>query len=187
MDDNARLAAFFQFQDGLPAGQRVPVLRLPFPDGERAVWRSGAAALARHVRKHRPDALISFNSNGRDMLRYSGLAVPEQLGVACMNCLPQERGEILGTLGEQYAAPPILMAHLARKIRLREFGPSGHPAETSFRCPEHDGASLPQRDGRAGGRHDRGGARSAVAAGAVHRRPGTSLRRASAGADDGDR
>lgn len=79
VDDRAQSAysgAMLHFQQGLPPEQRVPVLLFPHNDLSR-----GANAFLTWMTKHKPDALITFDTHVPSWLKRLQLRIPEDIGL----------------------------------------------------------------------------------------------------------
>ena len=68
--------AMLQVHQSMPRRRRVPLLLFPHNDLSR-----GAGAFRTWIKRHRPDALISFDTHVPDWLRQMGLRIPEDIGL----------------------------------------------------------------------------------------------------------
>lgn len=78
VDDRAQngyCAAMLSFQDTLPAARRVPTLLLPHNNISRSF-----GAFSEWMRRHEPDALITFDTHVPGWLKRLDLRVPEDIG-----------------------------------------------------------------------------------------------------------
>ncbi|EDY18128.1 hypothetical protein CfE428DRAFT_4264 [Chthoniobacter flavus Ellin428] len=73
---HAYSGAMLQVQQSMPRPQRVPLLLFPHND-----LRRGADVFRKWIRRHRPDALISFDTHVPDWLRQLELRIPEDIGL----------------------------------------------------------------------------------------------------------
>lgn len=73
----------FHWQHGLSARDRVPLLLFPNNDISK-----GRDAFARWMRKHRPDALITFDTHVPDWLQDMNLRIPRDIGFAVHDWTP---------------------------------------------------------------------------------------------------
>jgi LacI family transcriptional regulator len=85
--ENAYSGAMLHYQQGLPRGHRVPVLRLPHNNIRRC-----AAVFTAWVKTHRPDALISFDAYVPDWLKKLGLRIPEDIGLVVHDWVQRMQG-----------------------------------------------------------------------------------------------
>lgn len=74
----------FHCQQNLPPEQRVPLLLLPHNQISK-----GHSAFVDWMDRHRPDALISFDTHVPDWLKLRGLRIPEDLGFAVHDWTPK--------------------------------------------------------------------------------------------------
>lgn len=74
---------FFHFQQSLPAEDRIPLLLLPHNRIER-----GFAAFSKWMNAHRPDALISFDTQVPGWLGRLGLRFPKDIGFVVHDWTP---------------------------------------------------------------------------------------------------
>lgn len=79
--------AMLHFQQALPPRQRVPILL--FPHNGIARCRESFAAW---MRRHRPDALISFDTHVPGWLEELGLRFPDDIGFVAHDWNPQKPG-----------------------------------------------------------------------------------------------
>jgi LacI family transcriptional regulator len=78
IDDRAEHAytgAMLHYQQGVASSRRIPVLL--FPSNDLAL---GKEAFLRWMKKHRPDALISFDTHVPGWLQALGLRIPKDVG-----------------------------------------------------------------------------------------------------------
>lgn len=100
--DQTNSGAMLNFQRGLPARERVPLLL--FPTNNVA---ENATIFCRWVKQHRPDVLISFDSYVPDWLtRRLGLRIPEDIGLVVQDW----RAENSGFAGIYHQRPHVAAA-----------------------------------------------------------------------------
>jgi DNA-binding LacI/PurR family transcriptional regulator len=86
--DHTYSGAMLNFQQTLPAKQRVPLLLFP----ENNLFRESGIFCA-WVKKHRPDAIISFDAQVPDWLtKRLGLRIPEDVGLVAHDWSEQMTG-----------------------------------------------------------------------------------------------
>lgn len=73
--EHAHVGAMLRFQQGIPASQRVPMLIFPHNDLSK-----NEEPFRAWMKKHRPDAVISFDTEVPDWIRRLDLRIPEDLG-----------------------------------------------------------------------------------------------------------
>ena len=81
---NGYSGGMYFFHHDLPPKRRVPTLLMP-----QAQVGENFAVFARWMKKHRPDALISFDSHVPGWLRQLGLRVPEDIGLVIHDWTPR--------------------------------------------------------------------------------------------------
>jgi DNA-binding LacI/PurR family transcriptional regulator len=132
LDDLERLAATRLAQERwLARGERIPIFsyyRMHGRDGELLAW----------ARRHRPEALISFNGSLPGLLAAAGMALPN-IALNMGSGSPRQTG-ILNPVAEVMRAGA---EHLIEAIRYR-----GRKPETGHRCVRiqaawHEGETLP--------------------------------------------
>ncbi len=77
----------FHWQQGLPPEERVPLLLFPDNDISR-----GFEPFAEWMRRHRPDAVISFDAHVPGWLKRLGLRIPEDICFVAHDWTPRMRG-----------------------------------------------------------------------------------------------
>lgn len=79
--------AMLHVQQSLPAAQRVPVLLFPHNDFSRC-----RADFTAWMKKHRPDALITFDQHVPGWLQQMDLRIPEDIGLVVHDWTPAMKG-----------------------------------------------------------------------------------------------
>ncbi len=95
----------------------VPKLSTPYPDH---------GAVARWLRAHRPDAIVTGNYHFLDVLRALGQKVPEKIGVACP-LLPSPDTELAGVIENSVEIGSVAVDFLIGMIHRQERGVPANP------------------------------------------------------------
>jgi LacI family transcriptional regulator len=74
-------SGYLTIQQELPERERLPVYRLESSDP------ASRAGLAKWMKLHRPDALLTLHANARETLESIGYRVPDDVGLAAVNTL----------------------------------------------------------------------------------------------------
>ncbi|HCN78790.1 MAG TPA: LacI family transcriptional regulator, partial [Verrucomicrobiales bacterium] len=85
--DHTYSGALLHYQQGIPARQRVPLLLFPDNDISR-----GFEPFAEWMRRHRPDAVISFDAHVPGWLKRLGLRIPGDICFVAHDWTPRMRG-----------------------------------------------------------------------------------------------
>ena len=85
--ENGYSGGWFHFQQALPAEEQVPMLHLPHNNISRSF-----GVFSEWMKRYRPDALISFDTQVPAWLRRMGLRVPEDIGFVVHDWTPAMRG-----------------------------------------------------------------------------------------------
>ena len=141
-DDETRLGAAAYFQNyEVAAKDRLPDLCLPLNQPD-AINR-----FDHWMERYRPEAVVGFNVQEYDYLRWLGYAVPGDVAYAALHVDALERGTLAGCqhnkeLVSEYAVR-VLYGKICHDIRSL----SVHPQETVVVPPILAGASCPQLAG----------------------------------------
>ncbi|AOS44791.1 Catabolite control protein A [Lacunisphaera limnophila] len=102
---------------GTGGNPAVPKLATPYPD---------QGAIARWLKAHRPDAIVTGNYHFLDVLRALGRKVPEQIGVACP-LLPSPDTELAGVIENSVEIGSVAVDFLIGMIHRQERGVPVNP------------------------------------------------------------
>ena len=102
---------------GAGGGATVPMLAAPYPD---------QGAVARWLRIHRPDAIVTGNYHFLDVLRSLGKRVPEEIGLACP-LLPSAETELAGVVENSVEIGSVAVDFLIGMIHRQERGVPANP------------------------------------------------------------
>lgn len=116
----------------------VPVLFLPESSAE------ASAALASWHRQHRPEVVLSLSPVVRQLLRQSGLEMPDAVGYVDL-LLQDVLGTIAGVQGCHVRIGELAVEQLAAQLERNLFGLPPVPTVTSVGGKWCSGASLPAR------------------------------------------
>jgi len=115
--DHNYLAGYLVEQHLAGGGTTVPTLSAPYPDH---------GAIARWLRAHRPDAIVTGNYHFLDVLRSMGRRVPEDIGVVCP-LLPSADTELAGVIENSVEIGSVAVDFLIGMIHRQERGIPTNP------------------------------------------------------------
>lgn len=128
--------AMLHFQQSLPLKQRVPILL--FPDNEI----SGCSGIFMDwMKKHRPDALISFDTHVPDWLRKLDLRFPDDIGFAAHDWNPRSLG-VAGINHNRHLTAASAVDLLATQLLQNESGIPRTPRQIMITPEWVEGASV---------------------------------------------
>lgn len=130
--DYNNLAGYLVGEDAALASPAVPPLYEPY---------TAVKALGNWISEHRPDAIVSGAYYVLDMLRELGLAVPDELGVACP-CLPSAESELAGVFEDWRRIGEIAVDLLVAMLNRGERGVPASPHRLHVEGPWRPGRSL---------------------------------------------
>ncbi len=102
---------------GASRADSVPLLAAPYPD---------LGAVARWIREHQPDAIVTGNYHFLDVLKSLGHRVPEDIGVACP-LLPSPELDLAGVIESSIEIGSVAVDFLIGMIHRQERGVPENP------------------------------------------------------------
>ncbi len=133
--DYNNLAAYLVGED---AAHRLPAVP-PFHEPYTSV-----AALGRWIEQHKPDAIVSGAYYVLDIIRQLGVAVPDQLGVACP-CIPSPETGLAGIFEDWKYIGEIAVDVLVAMLNRGERGVPPRPQRLHVEGPWVPGRTLRQQ------------------------------------------
>jgi DNA-binding LacI/PurR family transcriptional regulator len=131
-------AGYLMAQQRVEARQRLPIFRVA--EGEPV---ASQPALARWLKKEKPDAVITTISSTREMLKKAGCRVPEDIGVAAMSVLDGNADAGIYQNSEEIGRAAVLL--LISMIHDNDCGVPALHREILLPGKWVDGSSLPGR------------------------------------------
>ncbi len=139
--DLAWSAGFLAAQQAVPVARRVPILIYDDPGRECLVPRS---LLAGWLRRHRPEAIVSYQPFVRPQLAALGVAVPQDVAFADI-FLTETDGRTAGVRQNCHRVGEQAVEILAGQLHQNILGLPTIPISTLVEGSWFDGASLPSR------------------------------------------
>lgn len=130
--DYNNLAGYLVGEDAVQASPAIPPLYEPY---------TAVKSLGDWIREHRPDAIVSGAYYVLEMLRELGIAVPDDLGVACP-CLPSADSELAGVFEDWRRIGEIAVDALVAMLNRGERGVPDSPHRLHVEGPWRPGRSL---------------------------------------------
>jgi len=137
--DLAWSAGFLAEQQALPAAARVPILLYDDPERECLVPRP---LLAEWLRRHQPEAIVSYEPFVRPQLAALGVAVPQDVAFADI-FLTKVDGRTAGVRQNCHRVGELAVEILAGQLHQNVLGLPGIPISTLVEGTWFEGTSLP--------------------------------------------
>ena len=130
-------SGYLTVQQELPEEDRLPVYRLDLPDP------ASRAGLAKWIKQHRPDALLTLHVDIQEVLESLGYRVPNDIGLATVNTLDCHIEAGIDQLPSEVGRCAVLK--LLSLLHDNDRGIPEYMRETLIKGQWLDGPTLPDR------------------------------------------
>lgn len=137
-------AGYLMEQADLAVEHRVPPLLFPYSIAEPAL----GAMIARWIRRHRVDAILTNQGHIQTMLEREGILVPREVGVAHLCLCPADASDLAGICPRLDVVGERAVSIVVTQLKNLEHGVPPFPSSIYVQSVWKDGASAPRRSGR---------------------------------------
>ncbi len=134
-------AGYLMEQAGLPIERRVPPLLFPYA----ITYAALGAMIARWVRRHRIDAVLSNHGAIQSMLAAEGIVVPQDVGCAHLCLCPPVSADAAGMQPRLDVVGERAVSIVVTQLKSSEQGVPQYPSSIYVQSVWKDGPSAPAR------------------------------------------